>query len=100
MNAMAIHLPIILVCSFIVPGVAFAQGRASVGSIDAAFQRGPTFTMGLGVPVRRREWAVTGDLQVNVIKTPNRDDRPGPESPVSGSAVLSLTFSLGVRKYF
>ena len=88
------------VLGYIGGGFSLYHWGARVGSIDAAFQRGPTFTMGLGVPVRRREWAVTGDLQVNVIKTPNRDSRPGPESPVSGSAVLSLTFSLGVRKYF
>lgn len=80
-------------------GLGLYHWNARVGTIDAPITRAGYFTMGLSVPVRRRDWAVTGELQVHIINSPNRTGRPGPEAPVSGSAVMSLTHSIGLRMY-
>ena len=97
-SLLAVTDPAKPVRGYIGGGIGLYHWGARVGTIDAPLQRGATFTTGLAVPVRKREWAVTGDLQVNVMNSPNQNGRPGPDGPVSGSAVFSLTFSIGVRK--
>ena len=81
-------------------GLGLYHWRARVGTIEVPITRGVHFAAGVDIPVRRREWAVTGEVQTHVINAPNRTGRPGPEDPVSGSAVMSITFSVGFRKYW
>ncbi len=81
-------------------GLGFYHWKAAVGTIEHSVTRGAWFTAGIAVPVRRRTWAITGEVQVHVIKSPNEGAPIAAESPVSGSGVLSLTPSIGFRRFF
>jgi hypothetical protein len=81
-------------------GLGLYHWAARVGTIEVPITRGVHFAAGVDIPVHKREWAVTGEVQTHVINAPNRTGRAGPEDPVSGSAVMSITFSLGFRKYW
>ena len=80
-------------------GLGFYHWKAKVGRFDKSLTRGAWFTAGLTVPVKDRKLAITGEFQLQVIKAPNQGVPVTPQSPVSGTAVLSLTPSIGFRLF-
>ena len=80
-------------------GLGFYHWKAEVGTIEKSITRGAWFTAGLTVPVKQRKWGITGEIQVHVINAPNKSTPVSAESPISGSAVLSLTPSIGFRLF-
>jgi len=80
-------------------GLGFYHWKAKVGRIENSITRGAWFTAGITVPVKRRTWAITGEFQVHVIKSPNEGAPLSAGSPISGTAVLSLTPSIGFRLF-
>jgi hypothetical protein len=80
-------------------GLGLYHWKAEVGRFERSITRGAWLAAGLTVPVRERKWAITGEFQLHVIGTPNRGAGATPQSPVSGTAVLSLTPSIGFRLF-
>ena len=80
-------------------GLGLYHWKAKVGRMDQSFTSGAWFTAGLTVPVKERKWAITGEVQVHAINAPNKGVPVTAESPVAGSAVLSLTHSIGFRLF-
>jgi hypothetical protein len=80
-------------------GLGFYHWKVEVGTIEKSITRGAWFTAGLTVPVKQRKWGITGEFQLHMIKAPNESVPVSVDSPVSGSAVLSLTPSIGFRLF-
>jgi hypothetical protein len=99
LSALVVTYPDMPVRGYVGVGIGVYHWRAKVGTIEEPFRRGGHFTAGLGIPVRKRQWAITGEVQVHIMTTPNRTSMPHPDGPVSGTAVLSLTHSIGFRMY-
>jgi hypothetical protein len=78
-------------------GIGAYHWTARVGTTVPAWRRGGHAAMGIGVPVGSGRWAIAAEVQVHVMSTPHGRGSAHPYEPTSGSAVLSLTHSIGVR---
>jgi hypothetical protein len=80
-------------------GLGLYHWKAKAGTIEKSLTRGAWFTAGLTVPVKERKWAITGEFQIHVINAPKDSMAVSAGNPVAGSAVLSLTPSIGFRLF-
>jgi hypothetical protein len=98
-GVMGVTHPAVAVRGYFGAGLGLYHWKARVGTIEKSVTRGAWFAAGLTVPVKQRTWAISGEVQVHVIGSPNRGAPVNPGSPVSGTAVLSLTPSIGFRLF-
>jgi hypothetical protein len=80
-------------------GLGLYHWKAKAGPIEKSFTRGAWFTAGLTFPVKERKWAITGEIQIQVIHAPNENPPASARRLVGGSAVMSLTPSIGLRLF-